>query len=107
MAAVEVIQVPEFSADRSGSVLASGLLGHASLRSRPVRSLADRRAARVRMMQRRRRTLVALLLVWSRDPFVAGSRLRRHDDCGDCPRTSPQFGAGFGDGRTWSSLATP
>ena len=63
MAAVEVIEVPEFEELDQGRYLHLVSVGTTPRVLRTGRTLAQRRAARLRMIQRRRRTAIALLLV--------------------------------------------
>jgi hypothetical protein len=63
MAAVEVIQVPEVEEVERERYLQLVAVGTTPQVYRSGRTLAQRRASRLRMIQRRRRTAIALLLV--------------------------------------------
>ncbi|HEY1221931.1 MAG TPA: LysM peptidoglycan-binding domain-containing protein [Acidimicrobiales bacterium] len=64
MAAVEVIQVPEFEELEQSPYLRLVSLDTTPRVLRTGPTLAQRRAARLRMIQRRRRSAIALLLVF-------------------------------------------
>jgi len=63
MAAVEVIQVPEFEELEQSPYLHLVSVGTTPQVYRSGRTIAQRRVARLRMIQRRRRSAIALLLV--------------------------------------------
>jgi len=63
MAAVEVLEIPEFEGDDQNRYLRLVSVGTTPQVNRTGRTIAQRRASRLRMIQRRRRTVIALLLV--------------------------------------------